>query len=173
MTNKNYGQEDDDPLQAIKDFGAQWSAYFSGVQQLMADYDQLKLYVSKLEEEKAQWAADKAQWATEKAQWATEKVQLEDALEQARKGDEWSSRVTYENIVDQIASNEDAAQRDNARRLIEPLLKRSQVTQLRKDIKKRVKELNEESGNTFNNYGVYTEVQKGGININNRKDGSN
>ncbi len=171
--NKTYSQEDDDPLQAIKDFGAQWSAYFSGVQQLMADYDQLKLYVSKLEEEKAQWAADKAQWAADKAQWATEKVQLEDAIEQARKGDEWSSRVTYENIVDQIASNEDAAQRDNARRLIEPLLKRSQVTQLRKDIKKRVKELNEESGNTFNNYGVYTEVQQGGININNKKDGSN
>ena len=59
------------------------------------------------------------------------------------RNDPWSSRVTYDNVVDQIASNEDAAQRDFARKLIEPLLKRTQVNQLRKDIKKRVKELNE------------------------------
>lgn len=61
------------------------------------------------------------------------------------RNDPWSSRVTYDNVVDQIASNEDAAQRDFARKLIEPLLKRSQVTQFRKDIKRRVKELNDEA----------------------------
>lgn len=69
-------------------------------------------------------------------------AELRTGIDQLR-NDPWSSRVTYDNVVDQIASNEDAAQRDFARKLIEPLLKRSQVTQLRKDIKKRVKELNE------------------------------
>ena len=83
-----------------------------------------------------------------------------------------TSRVTYENVVEQIASNEDASKRDDARKVFEPLLKRSQVTQLRRDIKRRVKELNEESGSTFNNYGTYTEVHSGGININNKKDES-
>jgi DNA repair exonuclease SbcCD ATPase subunit len=99
-----------------------------------------------------------------------EKARLEDTVEQLKKDDEWTSRVTYENVVEQIASNEDASKRDDARKVFEPLLKRSQVTQLRRDIKRRVKEVNDESGSTFNNYGTYTEVHSGGININNKKD---
>ena len=55
--------------------------------------------------------------------------------------DLWSSRVTYENVVELIASYEDASQRDEARKLIEPLLKKEQVRQLRRDIRLKVKEL--------------------------------
>ena len=73
-------------------------------------------------------------------------------MEQWKKGDEWSNRVTYENVVDQIASLEDASKRDDARRMFEPLLKKGQVTQFRKDIKRRVKELNEDGD-------VYSDVQ--------------
>ena len=142
-------QEVDDPLQETKDFGKRLANYFAKVHQIMDEYDCLLQRVAKLEEEKAR---------------------LEDTVEQLKKDDEWTSRVTYENVVEQIASNEDASKRDDARKVFEPLLKRSQVTQLRRDIKRRVKELNEESGSTFNNYGTYTEVHSGGININNKKD---
>ena len=124
MKNSIINTEGEDPLQALEDFGAEWMEYFSGVQQLMTDYKRLKHRVAELEEANAG---------------------LAEAIGQLKKGDEWSSRVTYDNVVDQIASNEDAAQRDLARKLIEPLLKRAQVTQLRKDIKRRVKELNEDS----------------------------
>ena len=60
----------------------------------------------------------------------------------------WSSRVTYENVVELIASYEDASQRDEARKLLEPLLKKEQVRQLRRDIRLKVKELEkaEEAG---------------------------
>lgn len=144
-------QEVDDPLQETKDFGKRLANYFAKVHQIMDEYDCLLQRVATLEEEKAR---------------------LEDTVEQLKKDDEWTSRVTYENVVEQIASNEDASKRDDARKVFEPLLKRSQVTQLRRDIKRRVKELNDESGSTFNNYGTYTEVHSGGININNKKDES-
>ena len=144
-------QEVDDPLQETKDFGKRLANYFAKVHQIMDEYDCLLQRVATLEAEKAR---------------------LEDTVEQLKKDDEWTSRVTYENVVEQIASNEDASKRDDARKVFEPLLKRSQVTQLRRDIKRRVKELNEESGSTFNNYGTYTEVHSGGININNKKDES-
>jgi len=144
-------QEVDDPLQETKDFGKRLANYFAKVHQIMDEYDCLLQRVATLEEEKAR---------------------LEDTVEQLKKDDEWTSRVTYENVVEQIASNEDASKRDDARKVFEPLLKRSQVTQLRRDIKRRVKELNEEGGSTFNNYGTYTEVHPGGININNKKDAS-
>ena len=148
----------DGPLQALKDFGAQWTNYFSGVQQVMAEHERLQQRVAKLENENAA---------------------LRDTIEQQKKGDEWASRVTYEGVVEQIAACEDAKERDEARKLIEPLLKRSQAAKFRKDIKKKVKELNEDSstgseqgngGSTFNNYGTYNEVQAGGININNKKE---
>lgn len=142
-------QEVDDPLQETKDFGKRLANYFAKVHQIMDEYDCLLQRVATLEAEKAR---------------------LEDTVEQLKKDDEWTSRVTYENVVEQIASNEDASKRDDARKVFEPLLKRSQVTQLRRDIKRRVKELNDESGSTFNNYGTYTEVHSGGININNKKD---
>ena len=116
----------DDPLQALKDFGAQWANYFSGVQQVVADNEQLRQRVAKLESENAA---------------------LAETIEQWKRNDEWASRVTYEGVVEQIAACEDAKERDEARKLIEPLLKRSQVTLFRRDIKKRVKELNEEGMN--------------------------
>ena len=139
--------------QALKDFGAQWMNYFSCVQQMIEENEQLR---QRMAEKDAKIA------------------KLEEALEQQKKDNEWSSRVTYEGVVEQIAACEDAKERDEARKLIEPLLKRGQVTQFRKDIKKRVKELNEESagGVNFNNYGTYTEVHAGGVNVNNRKDAS-
>ena len=116
----------DDPLQAQKEFGAQLMNYFNYVAQLMAENEQLQQRVAKLE---------------------CENAALTETIEHWKKSNEWSSRVTYEGVVEQIAACEDAKERDEARKLIEPLLKRSQATQFRKDIKKRVKELNEESMN--------------------------
>ena len=87
--------------------------------------------------------------------------------------DGWRDRVTYDNMVEQIASYEDPAQRDEVRKLVEPMLKKNMVRKLRADIKRKVNESNGgEGGRTFNNYGTYNEVQAGGTNItNNRKDG--
>jgi hypothetical protein len=75
----------------------------------------------------------------------SENEALTETMEQWKKGDEWSNRVTYENMVEQIAACEDPKERDEARKLIEPLLKKGQVTQFRRDIKRRAKELNEEN----------------------------
>ena len=116
----------DGPFKNLKEFGEQWINYFRGVQQVMAENEQLRQRVAEQDEKIAK---------------------LEEALEQQKKSDEWSSRVTYEGVVEQIAACEDAKERDEARKLIEPLLKRGQAKQFRKDIKKRVKELDEESAN--------------------------
>lgn len=68
--------------------------------------------------------------------------------------DGWTDRVTYDNTVEQIASYEDPAQRDEARKLIEPMLKKNMVRKFRADIKRKVNELNGgDKGATFNNYG--------------------
>ena len=69
-------------------------------------------------------------------------------LNEQKTHDLWASRVTYENVVELIASYEDASQRDEARKLLEPLLKKEQVRQLRRDIRLKVKELEkaEEAG---------------------------
>ena len=131
MNNTVNQQDDGNPLKELVAFGKKWTSYISGVEQLVDEHARLQEYVAKLEKEKSQLEADKAQ--------------LEDALEQAKKGDEWSSRVTYENVVEQIAACEDTKERDEARKLIEPLLKRPMVTRFRRDIKRRVKELNDES----------------------------
>ena len=142
----------DNPLQSVKDFGAQLMNFLRSVQQAQDENEQLRQRVAQQDETI---------------------VKLEEALEQQKKSDEWASRVTYEGLVEQIAACEDAKERDEARKLIEPLLKLNQVRQFRRDIKKRVKELNEENGgSTFNNYGTYTEVHAGGVNVNNRKDAS-
>lgn len=138
MNNTVNQQDDGNPLKELVAFGKKWTSYFSGVEQLVNEHARLQEYVAKLEEEKSQLEDDKAQLEADKAQ-------LEDALEQAKKGDEWSSRVTYENVVEQIAACEDTKERDEARKLIEPLLKRPMVTRFRRDIKRRVKELNDES----------------------------
>ena len=117
-------QGGEDPLQDVKAFMAQWMKHWSDVQQMLEENEQLRQRVAAQESEIAA---------------------LTETIEQWKKGDEWSNRVTYDNMVDQIASLEDASKRDDARRMFEPLLKKSQVTQFRKDIKRRVKELNEDS----------------------------
>jgi uncharacterized protein YhaN len=82
--------------------------YFNGIQHVLEACERLQQRVAALESENAA---------------------LTDTLEQWKHNDEWSNRVTYDNVVDQIASLEDASKRDDARRVFEPLLKRSQVTQ--------------------------------------------
>ena len=120
-------QGGDDPLQDAKAFVEQCVKFFTCIQGLMDDNEQLRQRLATLESENAA---------------------LTETVEQWKKGDEWSSRVTYDNVVDQIASLEDTSKRDDARRMFEPLLKKSQVTQFRRDIKRRVKELNDD-GDTY------------------------
>ena len=114
---------EEEPQKDLKDLTAQWAKYFNGIQQMLDENERLQQRVAALEKENAA---------------------LTDTINQWKNNDEWSNRVTYDNVVDQIASLEDASKRDDARRLFESMLKKSQVTQLRKDIKRRVKELNEE-----------------------------
>ena len=77
---------------------------------------------------------------TNKIKAQDEKIQeLTKELEGLR-NDPWSSRVTYENVVELIAQNEDPAVRDETRKVFEPLLKKEQVRMLRRDVKKKVKE---------------------------------
>ena len=114
---------EEEPQKDLKDLTAQWAKYFNGIQQMLDENERLRQRVAALEKENAA---------------------LTDTINQWKNNDEWSNRVTYDNVVDQIASLEDASKRDDARRLFESMLKKSQVTQLRRDIKHRVKELNEE-----------------------------
>ena len=109
--------------QQMKDLTAQWANYFNGIQRVLDDNERLQQRVAALENENAA---------------------LTETLEQWKHNDEWSNRVTYDNVVDQIASLEDTSKRDDARRMFEALLKKSQVAQFRRDIKRRVRELNEE-----------------------------
>jgi len=123
MTEAINQEIEEEPLEKMKDLTVQLAKYFNEIQQIFAENERLQQRVATLESENAA---------------------LTDTLEQRKNNDEWSNRVTYDNVVDQIASLEDASKRDDARRLIEALLKKSQVTQFRRDIKRRVKELNEE-----------------------------
>ena len=123
MTEAILNQGNDAPLQDTLDFIAKTLAHLIEIQKKLEENAQLRQRVAALESENAV---------------------LTETLEQWKNNDEWSNRVTYDNVVDQIASLEDASKRDDARRVFEPLLKRAQVNQLRRDIKKRVKELNDE-----------------------------
>ena len=120
-------QGSDVPLQEAQAFMAQLMTHFETIRQRLDENVQLRQRVAALESENAA---------------------LTETLEQWKSNDEWANRVTYDNVVDQIASLEDASKRDDARRMFEPLLKKGQVTQFRRDIKRRVKELNEE-GDAF------------------------
>lgn len=124
MTQTNLNQGGEVPLQEASAYVAQLMNYLGTIQKVLSENEQLKQRVAALESENAA---------------------LTDTINQWKSNDEWSNRVTYDNVVDQIASLEDASKRDDARRMFEPLLKKGQVTQLRKDIKRRVKELNEDS----------------------------
>lgn len=123
MTEQINQQECEEPLDDLKDLTSRLFNYFKRMQQALADNERLQQRVAALESENAA---------------------LTDTLEQWKNNDEWSNRVTYDNVVDQIASLEDTSKRDDARRMIEGLLKKSQVAQFRRDVKKRVKELNED-----------------------------
>ena len=123
MTEILINQGSEDSLQDAKAFVGKWMTCFGTMQKVLEENEQLRARVESLESENAA---------------------LTETLEQWKSNDEWSNRVTYDNVVDQIASLEDASKRDDARRMFEPLLKKSQVTQFRKDIKRRAKELNEE-----------------------------
>ena len=83
----------------------------------------------------------------------------------ARMNDGWTDRVTYENMVEQIASYEDPAQRDEARKLIEPMLKRNMVRKFGADIKRRAKELNSGEGANITIQQAEVKVQSPGNNI--------
>ena len=123
MTQTIVNQGGGDPLEEAKAFVAKWMNCMGTVQEVLEENEQLKQRVASLESENAA---------------------LTETVEQWKNNDEWSNRVTYDSVVEQIAACEDAKERDEARKLIEPLLKKSQVTQFRRDIKRRVKELNEE-----------------------------
>lgn len=73
-----------------------------------------------------------------------EELERNYAALKARLNDGWTDRVTYENVVEQIAACEDASERDDARKLFEPMLKRDMARKFREDIKKKVKEMNPE-----------------------------
>lgn len=124
MTESIFQLTEEEPLQQIKVLTAQWASYFNGIQRALDENERLRQRVAALE---------------------SENTALTDTLEQWKSNDEWSNRVTYDNVVDQIASLEDTSKRDDARRMFEPLLKKSQVAQFRRDIKHRVRELNEDS----------------------------
>ena len=96
-----------------------------------------------------------------------ETLEAENTELRAKLNDGWYDRVTFENVVEQIAACEDAKERDEARKIFEPMLKKEMARKLRAEIKRKVKELNDGDGSRpFNNYGTYTEVQSGGVNIN-------
>ena len=124
MTNNSKMIGGENVLEATKAFVAEWLNRFSTMQAMLDEIELLRQRVAALE---------------------SENEALTETMEQWKKGNEWSSRVTYENMVEQIAACEDPKERDEARKLIEPLLKKGQVTQFRRDIKRRAKELNEEN----------------------------
>ena len=106
---------------------------------------------------------------------------LESDLKQAKKriaeverenerlrNDPWASRVTYDNVVEQIAACEDARERDDARKLIETMLKRDMARRFRGDIRLKVQEMHTgDNAKTFNNYGTYNAAEAGGTISNN------
>ena len=142
MKNSYVNGGSEDPLKAVRLFSQSFQNLIDEHDDMAARLEQSEQRIRELEQEN------------------------ERLLSEQQKNGSWASRVTYENVVELIASYEDAFQRDEARKLIEPLLKKEQVRQLRRDIKKRVKEQNEDNGiGTFNNYGTYNEVQAGGLNI--------
>ena len=111
--------EGEDSLKVVRIFSQSVQSLIVDYEDMTARLEQSELRIKELEQE-------------------NERLQSEQL-----RHDLWSSRVTYENVVELIASYEDASQRDEARKLIEPLLKKEQVRQLRRDIRLKVKELEE------------------------------
>ena len=111
--------EGEDPLKVARLFSQSIQSLIVRCDEMAARLEQSELRIKELEQEN------------------------ERLLCEQQKNDLWSSRVTYENVVELIASYEDASQRDEARKLLEPLLKKEQVRQLRRDIRQKMKELEE------------------------------
>ena len=80
--NQNIEEEPLQPLQQMKDLTAQWANYFNGIQLVLDENERLQQRVAALENENAA---------------------LTDTINQWKSNDEWSNRVTYDNVVDQIA----------------------------------------------------------------------
>ena len=89
--------------------------------------------------------------------------EAENEAYKAQLNDGWTNRVTYENMVEKIAGYEDVAARDDARNLIEPMLKRDMARKFREDIKQKVLELNgEEGAKVVNVSGNYNDIHDNG-----------
>ena len=88
-------------------------------------------------------------------------AELEEELAKYR-NDDWTGRVTYDNVVDLIASNEDAAVRDQTRKVFEPLLKKETARKLQRDVKRKVKEMEEADGMGAVAPQVYIEIGNAG-----------
>ena len=131
MTELKNGNDGKTPVEEAIVIAGQLSKLLNGFDQLRDENEKLK------EENSAKDAKiDEQQETIDR---------LQEELEQSRKGDEWAQRVTFDAVVDEIASDEDAAQRDLHRRFIELLLPQKLVKVLRRAVKKRVKEINEEN----------------------------
>ena len=95
-------------------------------------------------------------------------LEAENSNLRTRLDDGWTGRVTYDAMVEQIAACEDARERDDARKLIEPMLKRDMARRFREDIRLKVQQQHtDDTAKTFNNYGTYNAAEAGGTIINN------
>ncbi len=131
MSDFNNENDGGNPKNEARAFAKQYSNFLNVFGQLDDENEKLKeeLAVKNAKIEEQQETIDR----------------LMDEQEQSKKDDEWGQRLTFEAVVEEIASNEDAAQRDQYRRFIETMLPQKLVKVLRRAVKKRVKELNEES----------------------------
>ena len=82
--------------QEMKAYAGQQAKFFNFILQVMAENERLRQRVEALESENAA---------------------LTDTLEQWKSNDEWSNRVTYDNVVDQIASLEDDCSYESIRKI--------------------------------------------------------
>ena len=90
-------------------------------------------------------------------------LEAENATMRAKLNDGWTQRVTYDATVEQIAACEDPRERDDARKLIEPMLKRDMARKFRDDIRRKVQELQGDKGATTHNLYMNHPVIEGDI----------
>lgn len=132
-----------EPLQAMKEFGLQWSNYFNYVHQLMADYEQLQQRLTELEDENKK---------------LRENLELMD--------DDWVKYTTFNQAVEYIAGKESKNIRDVLTGMYEALLPAKMSSKLKRATKKRVKELNSEEaakiqiGNVQGDFNVTKNVKQ-------------
>ncbi len=106
----------------------------------------------------------------------TKALMEENATLKALFNNGWTNRVTFDNMVEQIASNEYPAQRDEFRMLVEPMLKKDMVIKFREAIKQKAYELHGGSNTTINaqtvevNGPMYEITGNENVNIGGKKD---